>query len=115
MWNNSLKNSVGRESTSSNVAGTLSAVGVFYAVEEYTLSAVTIFAHIAEVLCRPLEYFRSCSKHSVGRCSTPSCSIAYFVGRWSTPSCSIAYSVGRCSIPSRSIRYFVGRHNTCAK
>ena len=32
MWNNSLKNPVGRESTSSDVAGTLTAVGVFHPV-----------------------------------------------------------------------------------
>jgi len=95
------------------VSGTLSAVVVFHSIALRTLSAVTIFAQIAEVLCRLLEYFRSCSKHSVGRESTPSRSIGNSVGRCSTPSCSIPYSVGRCSIPSRSIAYFVGRHNTC--
>jgi hypothetical protein len=52
-------------------------------------------------LCRPWEYFRTCRWHSVGRRSTPSC--------------SILYSFGRENIPSRSIGYFVGRHNTCAE
>ena len=82
------------------VSGTLSAVGVFHSIALRTLSAVTIFAQIAEVLCRLSEYFHSCSKHSVGR--------------ESTPSRSIGNSVGRCSIPSRSIANSVGRHNTCA-
>ena len=96
------------------VSGTLSAVGVFHSIALRTLSAVTIFAQIAEVLCRLSEYFHSCSKHSVGRESTPSRSIGYFVGLCSTPSCSIPYSVGRCSIPSCSIAYSFGRHDTCA-
>jgi hypothetical protein len=106
---------VGRQSTSSIVASTLSAVIVFHSVVSGTMSAVvilhpvasrimsavTIFAQIAEVLCRPWEYFRSCSKYSVGCCSIPSR--------------SIGYSIGRESTPSRSFAYFVGRHNTCAK
>ena len=58
---------VGRQSTSSIVAstlsavivfypialGTLTAVVVFYPIALGTLSAVTIFAQIAKVLCRP--------------------------------------------------------------
>jgi len=53
-----------------------------------------------KVLCRPLEYFRSCS--------------TYFDGRYNIPSRSVAYSVGRWSTPSRSIAYFIGRHDVCA-
>ena len=111
---NRIKYSVGRESIFAVVAHTLSpvrvfhliasrtlsAVRVFHPVASRTLSAVTIFAQIAEVLCRLSEYFRSWRWYSVGR--------------WSTPSCSIAYSVGRWSIPSRSLGYSVGRHDTCA-
>lgn len=125
---NRLRYSDGRESASSLVARTLTAVGVFYSIALGTLSAVgvlypaatrtlaavTIFAHIAEVLYRLLEYFRSCSKHFVGCCSIPSRSIGYSIGRCSTPSRGIAYFVGRCSTPSRSIENSVGRHNTCA-
>ncbi len=104
----------GRESASSIVARTLTAVGVFYSIAlgtlsaivvllpiaSHTLSAVTIFAQIAEVLCRTWEYFRNRSK--------------YYVGRESTPSCSILFFVGHCSTPSRSIENFVGCHVTCA-
>ena len=49
-----------------------------------TLSAVRVFPQLYFVLCRPLWYFRSCSRYSVGRESTPSCSIAYSVGRHDT-------------------------------
>ena len=65
------------------------------------MSAVTMLAQNAEVLCRPSEYFRSCIMYFVGRHSAQSCSIRYPVGRESTLSCSIAHSVGR--------------HDACAK
>ena len=80
---------------------TLSAVVVLLPVASSTLSAVTMFAQTAEVLCRPSEYFRICSRYSLGRRSAPSCSIAYSVGRQSTPSFRLVHSVGR--------------RNTCAK
>ena len=110
-----LKYSVGRESASSVVARTLtavivshslalrtlSAVVVLHPIVSRTLSAVLILSQIAEVVCRPLEYFRSCSKYSVARHSIPSFSFVYSIGRESTPSCSIAY--------------FIGRHDTCAE
>ena len=80
---------------------TLSAVTILHSATWGTLSAVTMLAQIAEVLCRPREYFRRCRWYSVGR--------------WSIPSCCIRYSVGRESTISHSIKYSVGRHDTCAK
>jgi len=97
------------------VSGTLLAVVVLHLLASRTPSAVTIFAQIAEVLCRLLEYFRSWRWYSFGRWSTPSCSIENCVGRESTPSRSIGYSIGRESIPSCSVAYSFGRHDTCAK
>ena len=122
------KYSVGRESISAVVfgtltavrvlrpvvSGTLSAVVVFHPVASHTLSAVTILARNEEAFCRPSECFLDLRKYSVGRESTPSRSIGNSVGRESIPFHSIGNSVGRCSIPSCSTAYSVGRHNTFA-
>ena len=48
-------------------SGTLSADVVLRSTASSTLSPVTILAQFAEVLCRPLEYFRSCILYFVGR------------------------------------------------
>ena len=51
------KTNLGQEKSSADCGSTLSAVGVLFPNEERPISAKKIHPQIAEILCRPLEYF----------------------------------------------------------